>query len=320
MDKTMNNQELTGEETVLQEPQAEEQNNVENAPKEGTGGLSWKTVVLGGIPGILLGVGGVLATQGFTVPDDNQEVEHTDGFTHVTEHTEEDDGKDIPVAHSPNDSMSFREAFEAAREEVGPGGAFAWHGNVYSTYRADDPEWVQMGPSGQAAHCHDIVVQVHAEPYHAAADHPVTDHVNEDVHDDQTADITDNSNDDSDVDVRIDEDSDDIDSGEVDVHIIGVETDAESGASAAYGYVDGHATVFLDEDGDGEVDYVIHDADNDGNPSDDEIIPVSGSGVTIDELSNEIDTGNDVQLYEDQPDYTNDVSPDFNNEADVSDF
>jgi len=37
------------------------------------------------------------------------------------------------------DSMSFKDAFEAARAEVGPGGVFTWHGNVYNTYTA--AEW-----------------------------------------------------------------------------------------------------------------------------------------------------------------------------------
>jgi hypothetical protein len=35
--------------------------------------------------------------------------------------------------------MSFSEAFAAARHEVGAGGVFEWHGNVYGTYYAN--EW-----------------------------------------------------------------------------------------------------------------------------------------------------------------------------------
>lgn len=114
--------------------------------EENKSAQNWKEVLLGGIPGILLGAGGVLTAQAFTpapTPDET----------------------DIPVAHSVNNDMSFGQAFAAAREEVGPGGAFTWHGNVYSTYRSDDPEWIEMGPEGQAEHCHDIIVQVHVEPY-----------------------------------------------------------------------------------------------------------------------------------------------------------
>ncbi len=46
---------------------------------------------------------------------------------------------EIGVAFSPDDSMSFAQAFSAARAEVGPHGVFAWHGGVFGTYYAD--EW-----------------------------------------------------------------------------------------------------------------------------------------------------------------------------------
>lgn len=304
----MDNKNLTDEKTVLLEPQDEAQGNVETAPKDkATGFKSWKGVMLGGIPGILLGVGGMFAAQGFNAQAEEHPIANNGGNSHVTVQNPDDGVEEIAVAHSPNDDMSFREAFETAREEVGPGGAFSWHGNVYSTYRSDDPEWVEMGPDGQAAHCHDIVTQVQAEPYQAQ---------------ENVSEVEDTANDvtiDTEVQVSVDE-MEDIDSGDVDVHIIGVESDPESGASAAYGYVDGHATVFLDEDGDGEIDVVLHDADDDGQVSDNEIVPVQGSGVSIDDLSQEIDTGNDVELYEGQPDYTNEVSPDYDNGGDISGF
>lgn len=38
-----------------------------------------------------------------------------------------------------NDSMSFEEAFQAARTQTGPGGIFIWHGQVYNTYHKE--EW-----------------------------------------------------------------------------------------------------------------------------------------------------------------------------------
>ncbi len=48
----------------------------------------------------------------------------------------------VEVADSVNDSMSFGEAFAAARAEVGPGGVFEWHGQTFNTYNAD--EWSAM--------------------------------------------------------------------------------------------------------------------------------------------------------------------------------
>lgn len=53
---------------------------------------------------------------------------------------------DIPHAHV-SDSMSFSEAFAAARAEVGPGGSFTWHGKVYGTYYKN--EWDSMSSEEQ---------------------------------------------------------------------------------------------------------------------------------------------------------------------------
>lgn len=41
-----------------------------------------------------------------------------------------------------NDSLSFDEAFRAARTQTGPGGVFTWHGEVYNTYQKE--EWMGL--------------------------------------------------------------------------------------------------------------------------------------------------------------------------------
>lgn len=52
---------------------------------------------------------------------------------------------DAPFAHDISEDMSFGEAFNAARAEVGPGGFFEWHGNTYNTYYKE--EWELLSPS-----------------------------------------------------------------------------------------------------------------------------------------------------------------------------
>lgn len=49
---------------------------------------------------------------------------------------------DIDVAGKVTDDMSFREAFAAARSEVGIGGVFGWHGHWYNTFEKD--EWSSL--------------------------------------------------------------------------------------------------------------------------------------------------------------------------------
>jgi len=56
-------------------------------------------------------------------------------------------GHELEVAENVDDSMSYEEAFNAAREEVGPGGMFVWNGNTYATYYVD--EWNELSPEEQ---------------------------------------------------------------------------------------------------------------------------------------------------------------------------
>ena len=63
-------------------------------------------------------------------------------------------GHDMNVATSVDDSMSFEEAFAAAREEVGPGGIFVWHGHVYGTYY--ESEWNAISPEDREQYWADV--------------------------------------------------------------------------------------------------------------------------------------------------------------------
>ncbi|MVM41288.1 hypothetical protein GO730_32420 [Spirosoma sp. HMF3257] len=49
---------------------------------------------------------------------------------------------DAPIAQKVNDSMSFDAAFDAARDEVGAGGIFAWQHKVYNTFTK--AEWADL--------------------------------------------------------------------------------------------------------------------------------------------------------------------------------
>ena len=55
--------------------------------------------------------------------------------------------------------MTFAEAFQSARAQVGPGGVFEWHGGVYGTYTAD--EWNAMSAEDKAAFTRTAMSNVH---------------------------------------------------------------------------------------------------------------------------------------------------------------
>ena len=266
-----------GDTTLQADVKVDETKNNESAG-------SWEMVMVGGSPGILLGAAGVMIAESFSVvsPKEDSSAQEQDGGETGAEVARIDER--IPVASTVTSDMSFKEAFETARAEVGAGGAFCWHGNVYSTYRADDPEWAEMTTEQRNEHCHEIIVQVRVQPYAAPA---------------STAPVV----------ATADEDE-----GDVDVHIVGVgsiEGGDGSIIEAGYGTVDGHQAVFADTDGDGLVDTVLIDTNDNGQLDPGEVISAEGANITIEDLAMEAamngGTMMSEQLYEGMPDYTNDA-------------
>ena len=88
---------------------------------------NWKPVTISGMTGILMGAGSMYASHKLT----------TDEMPAVAESSE------LPLQEaSVEGCKSFREAFQAARAEFGPGAVFRWHGNIYNTYTSE--EWNAM--------------------------------------------------------------------------------------------------------------------------------------------------------------------------------
>lgn len=85
-----------------------------------------KEVIIGGISGIVLGASS-MATTGNAIIDD------------IAADDAENSGENY-------EDKSFGDAFAAAREDLGPGATFEWHGNLYSTFTAE--EWNAAHPSG----------------------------------------------------------------------------------------------------------------------------------------------------------------------------
>lgn len=254
----------------------------------------WREVLVGGVPGIIFGVGGVLGYEAIARPrpevDDNP-----DGSTPIDTHN-----TGVVVAESVTDDMSFSQAFAAARTEVGPGGAFVWHGNVYSTYRSDDTEWQSMSEDQRMEHGNTIMAQVHPESssQHLASAGSYVDagHSNESVED---------------VSVNPAPAEDESD---VDVHIIGVgQVVAEDGSSVivGVGQINGMDANFIDSDGDGNVDTVIIDSNSNGvlDANDEMHHMPQGTGITVEGMIAEAHANEAMavedQLYADMPDYAN---------------
>lgn len=108
---------------------------------------TWKRAGVAAGAGVL--IGGVAAAIMSMTPD-NTPTPAPDGSGTGDNHSSLSNLVDehVSMAHNTNDSMSFGEAFAAARAEVGSGGCFEWHGQLYGTYTAE--EWNSMSSAQRA--------------------------------------------------------------------------------------------------------------------------------------------------------------------------
>ena len=246
-----------------------------NVEKKGLSPL-WQSVLVGGVPGILIGAGGTVGVEAIANSASSEEQGEA-----IQDEAAVGTTTEILEAHSVTDDMSFSEAFATARAEVGPGGAFVWHGQVYGTYRGDDPEWQEMSDEARTEHSQEILSQVHATPYTPTENEPEI----------VPAPATEDGGEIEDVNpvAETAEDANDID-----VHILGVgELQAPDGAVAQVGVgtIDDHAAIFADTDGDNEVDTVLIDTNDNAQLDRDEVYDATGSGITMDDLQNAVEPG-----------------------------
>ena len=129
---------MTNEDTVyMAGKKANESNNAAQQSVDNESGNTWKVVSLGGFTGVLLGAG---ASYAYAHRGEAADAESANQHYHTL-----DNG--LMVAEV-SDDLSFEEAFEMARHEIGNGGVFHWHGNTYSTYNAE--EWNALSEEDKA--------------------------------------------------------------------------------------------------------------------------------------------------------------------------
>jgi len=222
---------------------------------------TWRKVAIGGVTGILLGASGAAVASTLN----NQTVEGTS-----EEQTPPTPNNEIDVATGVRDSMSFGDAFAAARSEVGPGGVFHWRGNVYNTYY--EKERNEMSHQDRVAFSHRAAPEIaHSHTHHHEShhDHAANTHAAEV----ETA----------------------MSSEDPDVRLIGVQdVTMEDGSVQTIGAatVNGYDVVLVDMDHNGVFDYAGVDVNNNGQIDPDERIEIASSHITVNSFSRE--AGNDL--------------------------
>lgn len=273
-----------------------EQQPVEN--KKVNKNNNWKPVVIGGVSGIALGgvASAALAATTNNTADDAESDETTltgvSGSAHV-------DGS-VPVAQV-SDDMSFSDAFNAAHDQVGPGGVFVWHGQVYSTFTED--EWNSMTPAEQAEFGNHVHVQ-YDEPSHASAQ-PTGTHAEQVAHaETQEPQVT----------VVQQPENTNVTEGEVpqvEPEVLAYETVSGADGSqmdVAVVSVGGQEFGVYDVNQDGTADLMVADENNNQQIEENEIHDISSENVSMQALHDDYIAQNDPSMQD--PDYINDGNVD----------
>ena len=289
-DDAYNNENTKTEET-------ETSDNKDNAAK-GEKSI-WKKVAVGAGSGILLGSVATLLSA--SAPLGHAEGENAEEEGSET-HPEWTDGE-VSVASSVSDDMSFSEAFTAARTEVGSGGVFEWHGNIYSTFTEDEwngmtAEQIDEYGSHFSWHSDNSSTETASSTHSSTSSHSA--HATDEV---EVSEVTQTSHAEEVAVVDVDPE----------VEVLGVVHDEESGANIAGLAVDGQEVVLIDVNGDETFDVMGADVNGDQQLSQNEIVDISGQNLTVNDLggisnpdgslyasnnSNEIDYTNDTAVYD----------------------
>ena len=283
---------------------------------------NWKHVAVGATSGLL--IGGVAT---FLMGMKRADSDSTEGEQENNNHKDELSNPEwvddqIQVATSVSDDMSFGEAFAAARAEVGPGGCFEWHGNVYGTYTAD--EWSNMTAEQRAEWSdhfnwnHIDYSSSHVAQHSTAVD---TNHLaQEDVavtagddiqvvsvdHENNANDMAHqeggniNTNDVQGEVIAVSE-------AEPEIEILGVVHDDVTGANIGGISVDGQEVILIDVDSNMKFDYMASDLNNNGQIDPDEVVNIQGQGLTVDDLGGLANPTEDMFTSSDTLDYTSDI-------------
>ena len=144
------------------------ENNMPPTPAKSSN--DWQKYTAGGVVGIVLGVAGTAATNAVAAGTTSADLKIEDEDAAKDSDSKEDvvtvaatgkedaatgkENADAQVAFTPHttenglkvadvsDNQTFEQALESARDQVGPGGVFHWHGKIFATYTED--EWDSM--------------------------------------------------------------------------------------------------------------------------------------------------------------------------------
>lgn len=274
------------------------------------GAAKWKEVVVGGVSGIALGSAGTLFASAIPTEAAAEETQtsETPEVDNVTPGT-------APMATKVTDSMSFGDAFNVARAEVGPGGVFEWHGNLYGTFTVD--EWNNMDDAAREQYADTIHWNAPSHEYVASNHHSNSSHTNHEVHTEDHHTTTTNTNNSTSTNTPGKNDEEN-----PDVEIIGIEhanIDGEHDSIIGTASINGQNVYFVDVDGeDDEFELMISDTNGNGQVDQGEAVDISEQHMSVSHFEQLAQASHESNQEEEQVQYyaNNDDLPDYVNDAD----
>jgi len=288
---------------------AEEQ--LEDKQQKQTSNKGWQQVTIGGVTGILMGAAGMYAANAFAGNEEpvGETGEETNGVAHAQQASSHETANGLKVAEV-DQSLSFGEAFAAARNEVGPGGVFHWHGGIYNTYTKQ--EWDSMSAGERAEFAQQVQPEV--RPGEGPNRNDVAQHQPE-------------VNSEEKPEKEPEEPTEEKPEEEPEVRFLGVDrVETENGPWNVGHIVRGDQEVALvDMDDDFVFDVAVSDSNRNGEIDADEVCDISEQHLTVTDFAlasavQEASTGN-VQpetAAHVQQDHIADDMPDYMNDADMT--
>lgn len=288
---------------------------VENKREKNNG---WQKVVIGGVTGIFMGAASMYAANAYGQESKSEDEEQT-GQNHTTENG-------LHVAEV-DQSLPFGEAFAQARETVGPGGVFHWHGGIYNTYT--ESEWNNMTPSERSEFAHQVSPEIQpgeGDTNHYTA-HNQGDSQHHEQHDDNMHNTNHQENHDQHGHARqtVNDDHHEV---EPEVHVLGVErmqTDDGSYINVGRARIQDEDVALVDLDDDMVFDVRVADLNHNKVIDEGEVVDISDAQITVTDFAaaamqqgNSIEDSDQLaQAQVQQEDLAPDM-PDYMNDADVS--
>lgn len=298
----------TNDETNYQGQEQNQQAEVNNAEQKKV--AQWQKVTISGLSGIIIGAGAMFAANAMGANEEHEDAEVEPTGDNAEANSEQTSGSiGVQVAHV-NDGMSFGEAFAAARAEVGPGGAFHWHGNTYSTYIKE--EWDSMSDAEKQDYANRVAPELEQ---HTTKPNDVADHSHQP---EGTSTI-----DQPEVKPVLDQPQED----EAEVHFLGVEKiESEDGSNLTVGHmqINDQQVALVDMTDDEVFDVAVSDRNHDGQITEDEVVDISDAGITVEQFAEAslyesgmgIDNS-DAGLQTASQDGIGEGMPDYMNDADM---